>query len=114
VVSTNGLAAALTRAAGGGCNSDMDEAHSNGRTLLPLACTLGADDGAAQLDRWRALAARGRPVARRDGHRLEVRFESVPGMVDELRALVATEQQSPTRTPPQSCAWRRHPARPTT
>lgn len=58
-----------------------------------MACTLDAQDGAAQLARWRELAARARPEARRDGHRVEVRFEAAPGVADELRALVATERR---------------------
>jgi hypothetical protein len=76
---------------GARCNDNVDDLRADGRATLPLACTLGPDDGATQLQRWRELAARGRPVARRDRHQLEVRFK--PGVSAELRALAAAEQR---------------------
>jgi hypothetical protein len=60
---------------------------------LPIACTLGPEDGAARAERWRALAEKGRPSARRIGHRLEVRYELAPGVHDELEALAAAERR---------------------
>lgn len=60
---------------------------------LPIACTLGPDDGAARIQRWEALSAKGRPSARRSGHLLEVRYEPEPGLREELQALAAAERQ---------------------
>jgi hypothetical protein len=60
---------------------------------LPIACTLGPDDGAARLQRWKAVSARGRLSARRSGHRLEIRYQPVPGLREELDALTAAERQ---------------------
>jgi hypothetical protein len=60
---------------------------------LPVACTLGPDDGAARMQRWEAVSARGRLSARRSGHRLEVRYQPVPGLREELLALAAAERQ---------------------
>jgi hypothetical protein len=60
---------------------------------LPLACALGADDGPARMRRWQALAEKGRPSARRHGHRLEVRYQAEPGVRDELEALAAAERE---------------------
>jgi hypothetical protein len=60
---------------------------------LPLACTLGADDGAARLRRWQLLAEKSPPRAQRRGHRLEVRWQLRAGVKDELEALAAAERQ---------------------
>jgi hypothetical protein len=62
-------------------------------TELPLACTLGAIDGADRSRRWRQLAADAAPVARRAEGRLEVRYQPGPGVADELRALAAAEAE---------------------
>lgn len=62
-------------------------------TELPLACTLGSDDGPARMRRWQALADKGRPTARRSGHRLEVRYQPEAGVRDELQSLAAAERQ---------------------
>ena len=58
---------------------------------LPLACTLGPDDGAMRIDRWQALADTATPSARRVGHQLEVRYQPGPGVREELEALAAAE-----------------------
>lgn len=58
---------------------------------LPLACTLGPDDGPARLRRWQHLADTAAPSARRVGHRLEVRYQPGPGVREELEALAAAE-----------------------
>ena len=68
---------------------DMD---TTGTAEQPLACTLGADDGSARMRRWQALAEKGRPSARRSGHRLEVRYRPEPGVREELEALAAAER----------------------
>ncbi len=62
-------------------------------TDLPLACTLGATDGAERSRRWRQLAADATPVARRTGGRLEIRYQPGPGVLAELRALAAAEAE---------------------
>jgi hypothetical protein len=62
-------------------------------TDLPLACTLGAIDGAERSRRWRQLAADAAPVARRTEGRLEVRYQPGPGVLDELCALAAAEAE---------------------
>ncbi len=60
---------------------------------LPVACTLGLQDGADQMRRWRQLVERATPTAQRFGHQLEVQFQPGPGVHDELKALAAAEQQ---------------------
>jgi hypothetical protein len=60
---------------------------------LPLACTLGPDDGRARRARWRQLAETAGPVARRRGAVLEVHYSPGPGVAPELRALAAAEQE---------------------
>jgi hypothetical protein len=69
--------------------------HDEAATLvdLPLACTLGADDGAARLRRWQALAEQSAPRARREGNRLEVRWRVDADGAGELEALVAAERE---------------------
>jgi hypothetical protein len=71
----------------------MDSAESRELVRLPAACNLGPDDGAARTRRWEALSARGRLSARRSDHLLEVRYEPVPGLREELQALAAAERQ---------------------
>jgi len=60
---------------------------------LPVACTLGPEDGAERLRRWQALNDRATSRTRRGAHRLEVRFPPGPGIRPELEALAAAEQQ---------------------
>jgi hypothetical protein len=60
---------------------------------LPMACTLGPDDGAARMQRWKALSASGRLGAQRSGHLLEVLYKPEPGLFEELQALAAAERQ---------------------
>lgn len=43
--------------------------------------------------RWEALSAKGRPVARRSGRTLEVRYTAGPGVREELEALTALERE---------------------
>jgi hypothetical protein len=62
------------------------------RTSLPLACTLGPEDGYARLQRWQALHRSAHPVSSlRDGV-LEVRYPGHPGVLDEVRALATAER----------------------
>ena len=60
---------------------------------LPLACTLRREDGAARLRRWRILAEKSPPRAKRSGNMLEVRWQLRAGVKDELEALAAAERQ---------------------
>jgi len=62
------------------------------RTELPLACTLGPDDGPARLVRWRALHESAAPATRLLDGQLEVRYRSAPGVQEELQDLAAAEQ----------------------
>lgn len=62
------------------------------RGELPLACTLGPDDGPARLRRWQRLHDTAAPVARLVGGDLEVRYRPVPGVLEELENLAAAEQ----------------------
>lgn len=71
----------------------MDLAGTAAESRLPVACTLGPEDGPARMRRWQALADRGRPSARRSAHRLEVRYEPEQGVRDELEALAVAERQ---------------------
>jgi hypothetical protein len=61
-------------------------------TPLPIACTLGPNDGAARMRRWQALGDAFPPSVRRLGHRLEVHYEDGPGVRAELEALAAAER----------------------
>lgn len=70
---------------------DRDEATTP--IELPLACTLGVDDGAARLLRWQALTERSAPRTRRNGHRLEIRWRVDADDASELEALVAAERE---------------------
>ena len=63
------------------------------RTELPLACALGPDDGWKRLDRWRALHELAAPVARLENGELEVRYQSEPGVLEELEGLASAEQR---------------------
>jgi hypothetical protein len=60
---------------------------------LPIACTLVPGDGPERLRRWRALAARGRQVARLNHNVLEVRYSLEPSVWSELQELAAAERQ---------------------
>jgi hypothetical protein len=60
---------------------------------LPIACTLGPDDGAERMRRWRVLVDAANPIALRDGRILEVRFEPGVDVLDELASLATAEQE---------------------
>jgi hypothetical protein len=70
----------------------MEGADSHQHVQLPIACTLGPDDGAARMQRWKAVSTKARVSARRSGHLLEVRYQPAPGIREELHALVAAER----------------------
>ena len=70
----------------------VSSGSENARTELPVACTLGPDDGQARLARWKALHASAVPVSRLVGHELEVRYRAAPGVRSELEELAIAEQ----------------------
>lgn len=59
---------------------------------LPLACSLGPEDGQARMRRWQQLHEDAGPVARLNAGRLEVWYQSGPGLLAELSDLAAAEQ----------------------
>jgi hypothetical protein len=71
----------------------VDRAEDATLSPLPLACTLDASDGAARLQRWRALAEKSPPAARRSGHELAIRWRLDTDGTTELEALVASERE---------------------
>jgi len=71
----------------------MKQSASAGKVQLPVACTLGLDDGPARMLRWQRLGETADPVARRAGPVLEVRYRPEPGVREELEALAAAERQ---------------------
>jgi hypothetical protein len=62
------------------------------RTEFPIACSLGPDDSSARLARWSALRDLAAPVAHLHDGELEVRYRSVPGVLEELERLALAEQ----------------------
>lgn len=70
----------------------MGDPRSDDPGELPVACTLGPDDGPARMRRWRRLADGSKPTASRNGRTLEVHFEPGAGVHGELAALAAVEQ----------------------
>ena len=60
---------------------------------LPVACTLGPEDGAQRMQRWRELVERATPAIQRIGNQLEVQFQPLRGAHEELAALAVAEQQ---------------------
>ncbi len=62
-------------------------------SVLPLACTLDADDGATRLQRWRALAEKSPPRVQRSGHELTIRWRLDADGTSELKALAASERE---------------------
>lgn len=60
---------------------------------LRVACTLDADDGAARLRHWQALAEQSPPRVQRNAHQLEIRWRLDADSARELEALVAAERE---------------------
>ena len=67
-------------------------AEENGGTV-PVACTLTSADLAAQSDRWEQLATRAMTERAETAQGLRIFFRSEPGAEEELRALVAVENE---------------------
>ena len=66
--------------------------EENGGTV-PVACTLTSADLAAQSARWEQLAARTMTERAETAHGLRIFFRPDPGAQEELRALVAVENE---------------------
>jgi len=64
---------------------------------VPVACTLTQAGLAAQAGRWERLAARAMTDRTQTEHGLRIRFRPGPGTEEELRALVAVENEC--------CSW---------
>ena len=64
---------------------------------VPVACSLGSAGLAAQAGRWARLAARAMAGRIETEHGLRIRFRPEPGTEEELRALVAVENEC--------CSW---------
>lgn len=65
----------------------------NGRRLLPVACTLGASDGARRLEDWRRLVADAFAGRDHTTGRLLLTFRDLPSVGPELERLVAAERE---------------------
>lgn len=74
------------------CTGVMGAARADSRDELPLACTLGPDDGPARLNRWQRLHESAAPAARLIDGVLQVRYRPSTGVLEELEALAASEQ----------------------
>ena len=59
--------------------------------LLPVACTLGVTDGAAQLQRWRRLSDRALLSRTREPEELLLVYRAGDGTRAELQSLVDVE-----------------------
>ena len=64
---------------------------------VPVACTLTSAGLAAQAGRWARLAARAMTGRTETEHGLRIQFRPEPGTEEELRALVAVENEC--------CSW---------
>ena len=60
---------------------------------VPVACMLTAPGLAAQSDRWEQLATRAMTGRAETAHGLRLSFRPEPGAEEELRALVAVENE---------------------
>lgn len=83
----------MTGAGWTACTGRVDgDLELTGSSPLPLACTLGPDDGRSRLLRWQRLHEAADPVARLEAGRLEVRYQPGAGVLAELADLAAAEQ----------------------
>jgi hypothetical protein len=60
---------------------------------VPVACALTSADLATQADRWQRLAARAMTNRAETAHGLRISFRPEPGVAEELRQLVAVENE---------------------
>ena len=81
----------ITTAPGTGMDTGADT------DMVPVACGLTRAGLAAQAGRWERLAARAMTDRTQTEHGLRIRFRPEPGAEEELRALVAVENEC--------CSW---------
>jgi hypothetical protein len=60
---------------------------------VPVACSLTSAGLAEQSDRWQQLAARAMTQRTETAHGVRISFRPEPGVEDELRQLVAVENE---------------------
>ena len=65
---------------------------SNGRSALPIACTLSAGDGPAQLAAWRGFNADYLLDIERSPGRVTAHYPKIDDAIQRLNALVVTER----------------------
>ena len=70
----------------------MEDASHTELPLLPVACTLGATDGAAQVERWRKLNARSLTHRDRRDDELLLVYRADDDTRAELESLVSVER----------------------
>jgi hypothetical protein len=69
------------------------DSTARGRVAAPVACAHTPQDLAAQAARWQQLAARAMTERAETARGLRITFRPEPGVEDELRELVAVENQ---------------------
>jgi hypothetical protein len=67
-------------------------AETESRELLPIACTLGTDEGAQRIGDWRRLGKAFGVGRVTDVGEVTMRFRDAPGVEAELDRLVAAER----------------------
>jgi hypothetical protein len=72
---------------------EEDADMTTNQSTPPVACTLTSADLAAQSQRWERLAARALTGRTETADGLRMFFRSEPGAEEELRALVAVENE---------------------
>ena len=60
--------------------------------MLPIACTLGADDGRQRIEEWRDVVRRFGTGSRREPGRLTLAFGNDASVGEELGRLVSAER----------------------
>ena len=81
----------------GSTGTGMDTGTDTDTRTVPVACGLTREGLAAQAGRWERLAARAMTDRTQTEHGLRIRFRPEPGAEEELRALVAVENEC--------CSW---------
>lgn len=60
--------------------------------MLPIACTLGADDGRQRVEEWRDVVRRSGAGARREPGLITLQFKDDANVAAELARLVSAER----------------------
>lgn len=80
-----------------GTPSALSTPNAPSAPSAPIACTLTSANLAEQAGRWQRLAARAMTARDQTADGLRIRFRAGPGVEQELRELVAVENEC--------CAW---------